>query len=404
MTDLLSRDVTETRSKRRRRRTVRRAFGRVLVILFASALTVSAVVLTRFDGARTPPPAPGAAVEQTALLLAMNLQDDPSGQADSFTAFVAGGPSPAAMFMPAGTLAPIPGQGFEAIGKSLAFGRAGLAELTVENMLGVNFDSSLVFDDLTLAKIVDAVGGIDIDVTESLLERGKDGVSESVFTLGPQKMDGPNASVYMTYLGEKETELDRFPRMQKVWEGIVSRLRAGASVDAALEVIDGPLVEPAAVAAFGRVLRAMAATPAAKVSFDVLPSTPIGAGDDRDGYDIDDQVAAIRVERLFVGSLAATDIAGRPRVEIRNGNGRPEAGEEVAALLIPDGLRLAVNGNAGRFDHEATKVLVYSTSEESMTLARRVRDLLGQGTIEVATRGQTVVDVTVVIGKDFTAS
>jgi len=102
------------------------------------------------------------------------------------------------------------------------------------------------------------------------------------------------------------------------------------------------------------------------------------------------------------GSVAEGVTPGaRPRLEIRNGNGVPESGERVAALLVPAGMNIVVTGNAPSFTYNSTRVVVYGDDAASLALARKIRDLLGVGDVEVGTRGQTIVDVTIVVGKDF---
>lgn len=408
MTDLLIREEPASRTERRRKRAVRRFFARLLVALIVLGLGAGAVYLAG-PGAdpKVEPSAPAAAgppVQET-VLVAMTLKGDSSQQADSLTLFGSGAGSPVGLFIPSGTLATIPGQGFEPVAKALAFGRPSLLHLATENLLGITIDQTLVLDDLSLARMVDALGGVQVEVTERLLEKGEDGRSEVVFPLGVQQMTGAQAAVYMTYRAPRETELSRFPRMQKVWEAILAKLETSASPEQVFAGISGAMVDPAAVEAFSTTMRTLAAAPDPELLFDVLPAKPIGAGDDRDGYDLDEAAAADRVEKLFAASLpeGQPQADARPRVELRNGVGTPEAGEQVASMLVPAGMKIEVTGNAGRFDHEKTKIVVYAATEDAMSLARRVRDLLGMGTIEIATRPQTVVDVTVVIGKDFGA-
>jgi hypothetical protein len=71
--------------------------------------------------------------------------------------------------------------------------------------------------------------------------------------------------------------------------------------------------------------------------------------------------------------------------------------------LVPAGLRIEVTGNAPTFDYRSTRIVIYSDDAVGLALGQEIRNLLGVGTVEVGTRAQNVVDVTVVLGKDFLA-
>jgi len=86
---------------------------------------------------------------------------------------------------------------------------------------------------------------------------------------------------------------------------------------------------------------------------------------------------------------------------VLNGNGEPETGLAVADLLVPAGFRIADTGNARSFDFTRTRIIVYR--ETDLPIAVRIRDLLGLGAIEISRTQQTIVDVTVVVGRDFVA-
>jgi LytR cell envelope-related transcriptional attenuator len=94
-------------------------------------------------------------------------------------------------------------------------------------------------------------------------------------------------------------------------------------------------------------------------------------------------------------------VGARPKVELRNGNGTPELGQRAAALLVPAGLRIEVTGNAAKFDYRSTRIIIYSNDAAGLALGQEVRNLLGVGTVEVGTNAQTIVNVTVILGKDF---
>lgn len=391
---------TERRRSRRRRRVAARAFGTVaLAAAIGAGLWYVSTLATSPDGDDAS--AAGARAQRT-LLVAMTSVDDLSQQADSLTLFAADadGTDPVGLFVPAGTFGQIPGQSsIESIGKALIFGRETLQQTAVENLLGIKIDHTLILSDVTLARVVEAVGGIDIEVAEELFEPDAQGRQTLVFPLGPAHMSGAQALTYMTYMGEGETELDRYARAQKVWEALFAAADADELRAAVASAPD--LLEPDAEALAAMLAAFASATPDDR-AFDVLPVETVSGGLDQ-VYKVDEEAASHVLMRHFSGSFppGVTDPAARPRVELLNGTGTPELGGSVARVLVPAGIRVAVTGNADRFGYARTRIIVYGDDASALALGERLRELLGVGEVEIGRRGQTVVDATIVVGGDF---
>ena len=90
---------------------------------------------------------------------------------------------------------------------------------------------------------------------------------------------------------------------------------------------------------------------------------------------------------------------GRVRVQILNGSGALGVAEQVASRLVPTGARVVLTGNADSFAYRQTQVVFYERSKQAAALA--VQKALGAGRLVFSRRPLDVVDVTLVIGKDF---
>ena len=88
-------------------------------------------------------------------------------------------------------------------------------------------------------------------------------------------------------------------------------------------------------------------------------------------------------------------------VLVQNGAGEPGIGGPVAARLVPKGFRVVFSTNADDFDHRTTKVI--AGGDEQVRNAQRARRALGVGTVALTQVPSGVADITIVIGKDFTA-
>jgi LCP family protein required for cell wall assembly len=330
----------------------------------------------------------------------MTVRDgDLSGQADTLALFaMGGGVQPYVMLIPSGALTDIPGYGFDMAGRALSFGRVPLADISVENMLGVRVDHTAVLDQSSLAALVDSIGGIDVSVKDNLFSTDAEGRLVPVFSAGPHHMNGKTAQRYLAYQGSQESELSRLDRQQQIWEAIFTRGRSGAlakSVAKLGDKVDGD-VTPADAASF---LGAFAAFSPGQRTYDDLPVSQAGGGDQQafkvNDADVDQQVMH------FLDGLRTWTVGLRPRLQLLNGNGVPEVGATVASKLVPAGFHVVDTGNSRTFDYATTKILVYENDASAIQLARTIRRLLGVGEIEMERRPQTGIDVTVVMGRDL---
>ncbi len=86
---------------------------------------------------------------------------------------------------------------------------------------------------------------------------------------------------------------------------------------------------------------------------------------------------------------------------VQNGNGAPGVGEEVGRRIIPAGFRIVLSQNAATFGLPTTDVI--ANGEESLEAARAARKALGVGRVGVSQVPSGIGDITIVVGKDFTA-
>ena len=100
-------------------------------------------------------------------------------------------------------------------------------------------------------------------------------------------------------------------------------------------------------------------------------------------------------------SLPATvpdDWRSRIRVEVLNGMGEPGDARRAAERLRAMGFDVVYFGNADRFDHDTTRVLLRSGDRAA---ARRLADSLGVGRVLDRPDPQLYLDGTVILGEDW---
>jgi anionic cell wall polymer biosynthesis LytR-Cps2A-Psr (LCP) family protein len=395
-----------SRTELRRRRRFRKRAGIVALALIVVAAGVWAV--NRRSGGESGAtgnmlgtPLEGA---QVTYVVTTQLADDISEQADTIAVFAldARGSNPFILFVPAAVQAEVPGHGFDSVGRALSFGGVPLHMLTVENMLGADIDHQVTIRDKVLARLVDQAGGVDIEVAERLLAPDTAGRRIPVFEPGRQHMNGGKVSAYLAYLGPDETELSRPARARQIWDGLFAKWKEMTSTKLARQftALGAEFSTDAPVGDAGRFFAAMAATPPGMRVYSILPTTPVGAGGEEEALRLDED-GVQGLMRQFLGDSLRVKQGDPVRVEILNGNGVPQIGEKVSRVLIPAGFRLVLDRNADRFNYPKTRIVVYERDDSALAIARRVKELLKVGEIEIALQSQTLVDVTIVVGKDF---
>ena len=152
------------------------------------------------------------------------------------------------------------------------------------------------------------------------------------------------------------------------------------------------------------VLRTLAAAAGDGVLvYSLLPVQPFGTVDADLGvsYQIDDREADALIARQLAGAVPEAGTEGPQLVQVLNGVGRPGIGAEVDARLQGTGVRIVRTDNARSFGFLETQIVIYEETASQLRAAQQVREALGVGSILVSRQPQSVVDLTIVVGRDL---
>lgn len=128
--------------------------------------------------------------------------------------------------VPRDTLVSIPGHGWDKVNHAYAYGGHELSRKTLENFLGLQINNYVLVDFQGFIKLVDAIGGIDIDVEKDMQYTDPyDGETGLVINLhaGRQHLDGTTAIQYVRYRDE-EGDIGRVKRQQKFLKAVFQKL------------------------------------------------------------------------------------------------------------------------------------------------------------------------------------
>ncbi len=156
--------------------------------------------------------------KSTIMIMGVDERDDDVGRSDTLmVASIDPKKNQASLLsVPRDTRVKIKGHGFDKINAAYAYGKERLTQDTVENLLGVTVDHYIIINTKSFAKIIDALGGIDIDVPKRMYYEDPwddDGGLIIDFRPGMQHMDGAKAITYVRYRDE-EGDLGRIRRQQ----------------------------------------------------------------------------------------------------------------------------------------------------------------------------------------------
>ena len=155
----------------------------------------------------------------TIMIMGVDERSDDVGRSDTLmVATIDPARKEAALLsIPRDTRVAIPRNGYDKINAAYAYGGEQLTQRTVEDFLGIRIDHYIIVNIHAFQKIVDAIGGIDIDVEKRMYyEDPWDDDGGLIIDLRPgmQHMDGKTAVTYVRYRDE-EGDIGRVKRQQK---------------------------------------------------------------------------------------------------------------------------------------------------------------------------------------------
>ncbi len=392
------------REKRKRQRVRTLLLGAGAAALAVFVVMLGSVLLGGDDPAETPsagvPPDVVPADTVTNTLVVGTLEEEGSGAL--WLAVVthnAGEDKGSVLYIPAHTAVEIPGRGLHGIGDSFLNGDMALMLVSVENLLGISVDRYVEISDRDARVLFDGIGPVSVDVpSEVRVPAGRE-QSRIIFTEGPQRL-APQFVVDLLYtIGEDGDDEELGARHLAFWHGLFELFaedpgalrKAVTAGGAALGESDAEPEDHA------QLLAQLASLPDGALLYEILPVRQVSVGGD-ELYEVDDdEIARIVQDHLGGPSSGEPEV----RVQILNGNGIPGIGQDVAEMLVGNGFRVILSGNAQRLNYRKTLIVAYDSSPEGQAVAERARELLGVGTVQVSAQRQGIVDLTIVVGKDI---
>ncbi|MGH2697780.1 MAG: LCP family protein [Actinomycetota bacterium] len=301
-------------------------------------------------------------------------------------------------YLPAHTAYEVPGLGLQGIGEALGAGGVSLVSLSIENMLGVPVDHFIELPSGDADALFRQTGDLTVNVPQEVRVSAGADAAQVLFDAGEQTLP-PRFQVDLLYeIGLESDETELGARHLVFWQAFLETHSAdpdalGAALEGAAGALDSSDSPSADQVSF---FTELVSLPMEDVSIASLPVEEEVVGE-TELYSIDDAEIHSFVEDTFGSSSRGDQV----RVQILNGNADPSAAQEVAEKLVGRGFKVVLSGNADRLDYGDTRLLVYDSTPEAQVAGERARELLGVGDIQVSVQQQGIVDLTIVVGKDF---
>ncbi|QJW44589.1 LCP family protein [bacterium BFN5] len=396
------------------------------------------------------------------MVLGVDERSDDVGRSDTlFVVTVDTNTKEVAMLsIPRDTRVKIPGHGYDKINHAYAEGGHTLSQKAVEGLLGIPIDRYILIDFTSFHKIVDAIGGVNIDVEKRMYYEdpydGKDGL---VIDLKPglQHLDGNAAIQYVRYRDE-EGDIGRVQRQQKFIKALMKEVASPSvitRIPAIIQQVSSAVKTDMSTTEMLSMAKILNDAYKNGLKTDMVPGKPAFISDI--SYWLPDVVAlrqhlaqtlGVKMEDKYVATTkqeateyetsipkemkiietpkvvkaeektkqpektkdtdknnedekqdAKKPASSKIRVEVLNASGSDEAGREMAAVLRKQGFEV-VNVSNLTVGYKNTVVVSNTTNS---TVVNRLTSLPFSYSLQVTKDESKGVQATVLVGKDYLA-
>ncbi|MDR1621085.1 MAG: LCP family protein [Synergistaceae bacterium] len=314
----------------------------------------------------------------------------------------------------------IPGRGWDKINHAYAYGGLELLKATVMNLFNVGIHYFVVVNYDSFPRIVDLLGGIDIDVEKKLVYTDYSAKLFINIPKGQQHMTGKTLLEYVRFRHDPLGDIGRVQRQQKVVSILMEKFKS-VSIIPKLPSLVGEIVSGlntdispkdavnlmffANSLPHDRIKLAMAFGKAVYIGdvsywiIDIVKTSQWLAGESEAPSD-DAAMADTPPSDLDQDTLL--ELIGQiGKIGILNGDGASGLGKRASQIFQRLGVDVVYTGNARHFDYHTSNV-VYpeNASEETRLSAEALAQLCGITNKALVQRNRTVSMVSVILGHD----
>ena len=295
----------------------------------------------------------------------------------------------------------IPKNGYGKLNEALADGGPERTEATIERNFGAPpFDYYIVLNIDATKQVVDAIGGLDVNVEKDMDYDDSWGHLHIHLKKGLHHLNGDQVVGYIRFRHDEEGDFGRMRRQREVMQLLVKRLR-DPSIVAHIPTLIGVFQRNVRTnLSYGQMLtlaRGLQDVTPQMVHEGELPSD-IGWTDGQSVLFADQSQMQSVVHKYLVVGFGNQFDPSTVHVKVENGSGTPGAASAMADYLRRKGFTIVETGNAATFNNAKTKV----TGADQHIMSELVKQLPVHNP-SIAIGPVQGGDIDIVVGQDYRA-
>lgn len=304
------------------------------------------------------------------------------------------------LFVPRDTRVEIPGHGIGKINASHAYGGIELTDKTLENFLDIPIDYYVETDFNGFSEIIDAIGGVNLDIEKPLQYVDKAGGVNIDLPAGDNiHLNGEESLDYVRYRGPIKADIGRIQRQQKFIQAVMDKILSPNIIVKLPEIYNNvnesvntniPLKD---VSPF---LKLAKNTNLNSLETDMVPGEPKYINEVSYWLPKKDELD-ILVNNLIKSKEYIKN--SKYKVSLYNGNGKSGLAGQVADTLNKYGFNISTVANADNFNYD--KTIIKYHNKDAKEVATGIKELIG-GEIDYSENDKDEIEI--IIGQDYLES
>ncbi len=302
--------------------------------------------------------------------------------------------------IPRDTNCEIPGYGRQKINGANALGGEGLAMRTVKELTNIPVEHYVVLNVHGLVELVDALGGITVNIPKRMHYRDKSAKLNINLEAGPYTMNGTEAMGFVRFRHDALGDIGRVQRQELFMQAVMDKTLSPSSwakVPELLKIAQKHVKTDMSVPQIMQILSFVRSVPKDHQHMVMLPGNFSGTGD----WAVD-QEALAKVLASMLGEAPAAGRRDQIRITIENASSSPGLGRKLSTQLSALGYPIGmVSGKSEIFStpQAISKIIAGRANPQEAALLKQ--DLSKQGEIINASIGDIQSSLTLVAGDDL---
>lgn len=306
------------------------------------------------------------------------------------------------IFLPRDTYINSSKRKFTKLNSSHVYGGIELTQKTIEEMLNVDIDYFLETDFKGFEKIIDRLGGVNVNVSRHLNYVDKAGGLYINIPAGQQNLNGKEALQYVRYRDERG-DIGRIERQQKFVDAVFAKVLSPAiltKIPGIIKEVNDTINTNIPIQDITPFINMAKEIDLNQIETKMLPGRPEYING------ISYWVPDLKETKIMVDNLVRNKsyITNKDyQLTVLNGVGDSGAASNTAELLEKYGFQIDEIGNADNYNYEHSIIEYYS--EEDQKTASQIAELLG-GEAEFVENNETKINknIKVIVGAGYKKS